>query len=178
MMLGVRTRGEALMWTDAALWAFWLTSSWLGRSREQDARLVASADAGADLTMTGDDYYRALERYDNSDLYNEDVRRDARERYPDDPDGQRSYYEANRYSGEAAWDWSSDSVRIHRYWETRKAGRNATLTAGFALGAILLNRLASVVDCAFIIRGPGPGQSRLELTPVPQRTALELRYRF
>ncbi|MBM3315917.1 hypothetical protein FJY71_08820, partial [candidate division WOR-3 bacterium] len=100
LLLGTRVRGEVMLWTDAALWSLWGGSTWLGASRERDARLVASAKAGADLGQTDRRYYRALERYDNSDEYNEDVRREARARYPDDPDAQRRYYEANSYSGE------------------------------------------------------------------------------
>lgn len=176
MLLGARARGEALMWTDAALWVVWLGSNWLSGSRDRDARLVASALAGADLSVTDPDYYKALERYDNSDLYNEDVRRLARERYPDDPDAQRRFFEANRYSGSAEWDWVSDSVRVYRYWETRKSARAASVTAGFTLGALLLNRLASIVDCSFF--AADHGARRVGFRLAPERGAVEFCLRF
>jgi len=178
MMLGSRNRGEALLWLDGAIWAVWAGFSWYGSSKSQDARLLASGQAGADIDITDPDYYRALELYDNADEYNEDVRRQARDRYADDPEAQRRYYEENGYFGGSGWDWSSDSARFD-YWRTRKAARSAGLKAGFAVGALVLNRLASVVDCAFFAEaGTGSTRSRVSAGASADRLGLEVRYRF
>jgi hypothetical protein len=174
-VLGAKKRGEGLMWLDASLWAFWTGFSWFGSSREHDARLFAAAEAGADLSQKASKYYKALERYDNSDLYNEDVRKDARDLFPDDPDRQHEYYESQGYFGAAAWNWSSDSSRIN-YWRTRKSGRSAALTAQFLAGALLLNRLASVVDCAFFA-GRRAAQ-RVEVKPADEAPGIRVCYRF
>lgn len=176
MMLGSRNRGEAILWLDGAAWAFWAFSSWYGSSREQDARLFAVREAGADGSIDDSKYYRALEQYDNAAEYNEDVRREARDRFPDDPESQRHYYDSLCYSGDAAWDWSSDSARFD-FWETRKSARSAALRAGFAAGALILNRLVSVIDCAFLCR-PGNRQARLEIGPGERMASVEVRYRF
>lgn len=176
MMLGTRNRGEALLWVDSAIWTTWAGFSWLGRAREQDARLSAARESGADISIADPGYYKALERYDNVDEYNEDIRRQARDRYPDDPEAQHDYYEENGYFGEMGWDWSSDSARFD-YWRTRKAARAATLKAGFAVGALVLNRLVSVVDCAFFARAPSEW-SRIEFGTGSRFASLELRYRF
>ncbi|MEO0082167.1 MAG: hypothetical protein ABIL25_07740 [candidate division WOR-3 bacterium] len=176
LMLGARNRGEAMLWVDGAGWLAWAGFSWYGSSREQDARLVAAREAGADITLRESRYYTALERYDNADEYNEDVRREARSRFPDDPVAQHEYYEENGYFGEKAWDWSSDSARYY-FWRTRRSARAAAQRAGFTAAGLLLNRLASVLDCAFFLRSP-QGQSRLEIGPGEDVASLELRYRF
>ena len=176
MILGSAKRGEGLLWLDGALWAFWTGFTWYSSAREHDARLFAGNEAGADLGVKEPRYFKALERYDNSDQYNEGVRADARDMYPDDPQRQHDYYLSQRYSGAQAWDWSSDSAR-YDYWETRKAGRTAALRAQFAAGALLLNRLASVVDCAFFA-GRGRATSRVEFRPGEFEPGIKVCYRF
>jgi len=176
MMLGSVKRGEALLWLDGTLWALWSGFSWYSSAREHDARLFAGREAGADLTARETRYYRALEKYDNSDQYNEGVRADARDLYPDDPERQHLYYESQRYSGSKAWNWSSDSARF-RYWGTRRSGRDAALNAQFAVGALLLNRLASLVDCAFFAGRDGSAR-RVEFRPVDAEAGIKVCYRI
>jgi hypothetical protein len=176
MMLGSAKRGEALLWLDGALWTLWSGFSWYSTAREHDARLFAGREAGADLTVRESHYYRALEQYDNADQYNEGVRADARDVYPDDPEGQHAYYESHGYFGAKAWNWSSDSAR-YRYWGTRRSGRDAALNAQFAVGALVLNRLASLVDCAFFA-GRGGSTQRVEFRPGDAEPGIKVCYRF
>lgn len=176
LLMGTRRRGEALLWLDGSLWVLWTGFSSYGRAREQDSRLHAARDAGADLTIRTPGYYKALERYDNAGLYNEDVRREARDLYPNDPAAQHRYYESHGYFGSSAWDWSSDSARYH-YWRTRKSGRTALLRAQFATGALVLNRLASVVDCAFFCQEPGR-VPRVEFQPGDVEPGIKVCFRF
>jgi hypothetical protein len=176
MLLGSAKRGEAVMWLDGAVWALWAGFTWYSGAREHGAMLCALREAGASSTVTDAAYLRALERYDNADEYNEDVRRDARSYYPDDPEAQHAYYEANGYFGTAAWNWSSDSSRLG-FWELRRAARSAALRAQFAAGALVLNRLASVVDCAFFCREPGV-ERRVEFRTSDDGAGIELCYHF
>ena len=176
MMLGNSKRGEGLLWLDGGLWALWTGFSWYSSAREHDAHLFAGREAGADLTQKEARYYKALERYDNADQYNEGVRADARDMFPDDPVRQHEYYQSHGYFGAQAWNWSSDSARFD-YWETRKSGRTAALRAQFAAGALLLNRLASVVDCAFFA-GRGRSLSRVEFRPADGEPGIKVCYRF
>jgi hypothetical protein len=176
MMLGSAKRGEALLWLDGTLWALWSGFSWYSSAREHDARIFAGREAGADLTAKETRYYRALEQYDNADQYNEGVRSDARDIYPDDPQKQQAYYESQHYSGSKAWNWSSDSAR-YRYWGTRRSGRDAALNAQFAVGALVLNRLASLVDCAFFAGRDG-SKPRVEFRPGDVEPGMKVCYRF
>ena len=176
MILGSAKRGEALLWLDGALWALWSGFSWYSSATEHDARLFAGHEAGADLGVSESRYFKALERYDNADEYNEDVRADARYAHPDDPQLQHDYYQSHKYDGPQAWDWSSDSAR-YSYWSKRKSGRTAALRAQFAVGALLLNRLASVVDCAFFA-GRGGSATRVEFRPDECEAGIKVCYRF
>ncbi len=176
MLLGSTGRGEALLWLDGAIWALWSGFSWSSSAHEHDARIFAGREAGADLTVKEPRYYRALEQYDNADEYNENVRSDARDYYPDDPERQHAYYESEGYFGAQSWNWSSDSARF-RYWGTRRAGRDAALNARFAVGALLLNRLVSFVDCAFFAGREGPA-GRVEFRPGDNAPGLKVCYRF
>ena len=176
MMLGSAKRGEALLWLDGALWALWSGFSWYGSAREHDARLFAGAEAGADLTVRESRYFKALEGYDNADQYNEDVRADARDIFPDDPQRQHDYYLSQGYFGSEAWNWSSDSARFD-YWRTRKSGRTAALNAQFVVGALLLNRLASFVDCAFFA-GRDRLPQRVEFRPGDAEPGIKVCYRI
>jgi len=176
MMLGSAKRGEALLWLDGTLWALWSGFSWYGSARERDARLFAGREAGADLTVRKLSYYRALERYDNADEYNEEVRSDARDIFPDDPERQHAYYLNEGYFGSEAWNWSSDSARV-RYWGTRRAGRDAALNAQFAVGALVLNRLVSFIDCAFFAGREGTA-GRVEFRPGDAEPGIKVCYRF
>jgi hypothetical protein len=176
MLLGSARRGEALLWLDGAIWALWSGFSWSSSAHEHEARIAAGREAGADLTVKESRYYRALERYDNSDEYNADVRSDARDLYPNDPERQHAYYESEGYFGAQAWNWSSDSAR-YRYWGTRRAGRDAALNAQFAVGALLLNRLVSLVDCAFFAGRQG-SVNRVEFRPGESAPGIKVCYRF
>ncbi|MFO7638905.1 MAG: hypothetical protein R6X14_06360, partial [bacterium] len=124
-------------------------------------------------------YYQAMERYDNVEQQEEDLRREARSRFPGDPAAQQEYFEERRFPAAAGWDWSSDSARFD-YWRVRRSARAATLNAGFAAGGLLLGRLVSVLDCAFFAgdRGGGRESGRLEAGPGERLTSIELRYRF
>lgn len=170
LLLGARGRGEAQVWIEAGIWAFFGGSKYAQGLRENDARLIAGREAGALRLADEPAYFRALERFDNSDQYNENVRSDARARYPDDPVAQMEYYLANGYFGDEAWNWSSDSARL-RYYGIRKSARTAALQAQFATGALVLNRLVSVVDCAFFARSPAETR-RVHLRSPSDRLAL------
>lgn len=171
IILGARGRGEAMLWVDAGMLAFYGGSVWARTERERDAVLMAHRDAGVRTSASNQAYWRALERYDNSDQYNEDVRREARSRYPDDPQRQHDYFLANGVFGDRVWDWSSDSARVN-YYQLRKQARRAGLQAQFATGGLLLNRVVSVIDCALL--ASRNRQSRLRIHTPDDRLGLGL----
>jgi hypothetical protein len=180
---GHRTKGEIFLWTDAAIWLTYGGLSIVGNSRLQDSRLFAHRYADASPAVRSDDYYVAVERYWNSDLYNEDVRRDARELYPDDPERQRQYAEQRSYTGDMAWSWGSDSLQWV-YRDDRRNARTMLQAAGFVLGGALLNRLVSAIDVAFFTPTRASPTSRwrpaqhIAVEPRLDQPGLAVRYRF
>lgn len=177
LISGVRTRGEAMLWADGVMWLGWAGFSWYKTSKEADARLIARRFAGADISIKDPNYYRALERYKSSIEYNEDIRRVARELYPDDPDAQRRYYESRGYFGNQAWNWSSDSIRIYSYWQTRRAARDAGMTVSFLAAGLVLNRLVSAFDCLFFLPEQ-PLSKRVEIKPAAGQLGIAVGWRF
>lgn len=177
LLYGARNRGEVMLWADGVMWLSWAGFSWYKTSKEQDARLIAKRFADADISIKDLGYYRALERYNNSEEHNEDVRRMARELYSDDPDAQRRYYEAHGYFGNMGWSWDSDSIRIYSYYQTMKAARAAGMTASFFAAGLVLNRLISIFDCLFFLPEKGLAE-RVEVKPAPNHFGISLNWRF
>jgi hypothetical protein len=185
MWMNSRLKGEIFLWTDAAVWLTWGTMMTIGNSSDHSARLFAGQYSGSSTTQRADDYYVALERYPTSDMHNEDIRREAREMYPDNPERQRTYAESRSYTGNLAWNWGSDSLRFN-YWRQRKSARSVLHAAGFVLGAALVDRLVSAIDVAFFTPTPDhqsltPGASplsRFAAAPALDRPGLAVYYRF
>lgn len=177
MLSNARNRGEVMIWLDALLWIGWTGFSWYRTNREQDARIIAHQYAGADISIRDNKYYQALERYNNSETYNEDIRREARELYPDDPDAQRRYFESHGYFDKAQWQWKSDSIRIFSYWQTRRSARNAGMAVSFFSAALVLNRIVSFIDCIFFLPERRIGD-KLEVIPIMNEPGIQLRYRI
>jgi len=175
VLSNVQKRGEVMLWCDGVFWVGWIGFSWYRDNREQDARLIASQYADADVTIRDPKYYRALEKYNNTLEYNEDVRREARELYPNDPDAQRRYFESHGYFGSAQWHWQSDSIRIFSYWQTRKSARNAGMAVSFLSAALVLNRIISLIDCIFFLPEKRIG-NKVEFVPNMDKPGIQFRY--
>jgi hypothetical protein len=171
-MLGYRGKAYFFWGVDALGWLSYAGFRWFGSSRAEDASGFASLYAGANPKNRSEDYLRALERYDDSDAYNEDVLRQARQRYPNSPDSQRIYLESHGYFGDDGWEWGSDSLR-YEYWGLRSSSRTAYQRASFIFGGLLVNRLVSAVDCAIF---SGKGRLGFELQIEPPGAALVYRY--
>ncbi|MBS4015986.1 MAG: hypothetical protein KGZ86_06095 [Candidatus Latescibacteria bacterium] len=167
-------KAEIMIAADGVLWLLYGGFQWYGSSRLKDAKLYASRHADANINIANEKYYRALERYRNSEDYNEDIRREARERFPDNPLLQHNYFLENGYFGDSAWLWQSDSMRFS-YWEQRKVARTALTRAGFCLGAVILNRVVSSIDAAFFTEDL---RDKVGFAPNQAQNGIGLIYRF
>lgn len=170
-LLGYPLKARVFWGADGMGWLLYFGFRWFGSSRADDARGFAGLYAGANPELRHERYLRALEVYDNSELYNEEVLREARQRYPNSPDSQQAYLKEHGYFGEDGWDWRSDSLR-YEYWRLRSSSRAALKRASFVIGGLLLLRLMSAVDC--LIFSP----TRLGFEPRLDPPGLGLSYRF
>lgn len=167
-------KGEIMLWVDGAIWLAYGGYTWYGNSRNRDAKIFARNNAQANLGIKSDKYFRELERYNNSSIYNDDIRREARERFPDDPEAQNNYIMQNGYFNDSTWNWNADSLRFV-YWEKRKSARSAFTKAGFVLGGALLNRVVSMIDCAFFTPDK---RNKIGIVPNLEQPGIGLIYRF
>ncbi len=150
LLLQERVRGELFLLADGLFWLSFFTAKNLGNFLNRDAILFAVGHASANGNKKGDEYYKSLEEYNSSFEFNEICRREARSRYPNDPEKQKEYLETHGYFGEDSWQWESDSARIS-YWRMRRQARSYHLRAKFFLAGNLLLRALSVFDCSYLL---------------------------
>ncbi len=96
-----------------------------------------------------DEYFSHLSRYNSSGFeaggYNSIILEQAMAIYPDRPDMQQQYLNANIYTDEMAWNWDSDSKR-RDYGNIRGDMNSYKDYARIMSGVLILNHLISVVD--------------------------------
>jgi len=107
--LGHRSRAYLFFGVEAATWITYATFHVQGADAKQSykewARLLAGVSERND-----DNFYRTVGNYISSDgpfSANEQVRREARSRYPNDREAQEQYVQENGYFGSDAWTWES-----------------------------------------------------------------------
>ncbi len=144
--LGLKTRAYGFLTTEVSLWLTYAGFSYHARRLDEDWRTFAYTHCGADPTREDEDYWKALEMNMSREDYLEDLWREARQYYPDNPDSQAIYVQKNAISGD--WCWPSRKVWF-RFQDIRKAARKAYIRAEIVLGCILANHIASAID-AFI----------------------------
>jgi hypothetical protein len=136
---------EAVIWTAFAYYR-------IEGNLRQDRAIEFARTHGQASTQGDADYYEHIGQWLSLDEWHEIVRRDARLRFPDDPDAQASFFEENKkYDESRFWEWADDEVRTdYRVLRSRfeKSYRNSRLVAG----AALVNRLVSVVHVMTLTR--------------------------
>ena len=86
------------------------------------------------------------------DSYEDALRRDARNEFPDDPAAQDAYVAQRLPTGSRAWSWTSASGQ-ESYRVTRQNATRAFNRAKFSFALAILNRLASAIDTQMLHRG-------------------------
>ena len=114
-------------------------------------KIYAYSNAGL-RRGASDDIYRLAQRFMTSDEYNKSVERYARnfllanritqEEYDE-------YVERFRIRPEDSWDWQNEHY-FREYRAIRQDRQTFEIYENFALGALLINRIISVIDAAFL----------------------------
>ncbi|MDI6808350.1 MAG: hypothetical protein QME66_05140 [Candidatus Eisenbacteria bacterium] len=170
-ILGEKDRAFVFLAAEGAVWLSYVVYQVQGGMRKDSYTNFASMFAGTNVHGKSDDYYRALGKYYRSDpgpgSYNEDIRRDARFRYPNDREAQEEYLRTNGYFRSDGWEWVSDE-KMAEYSTLRTSSVRAYHNAKLVLGAMVLNRIFSAVDDALILskktRDPGREGPRASVT--------------
>lgn len=141
-------KGEYLIYGDIIFLSFYQTFNFLAKKENEKAKIFACEYAKANFFQT-EKYFNLLEIYSSNEEYNEDVLRDARNLYPDDPEKQKEYLRKRGYFDNDAWHWENDSLRL-TYFRKRKEARNKRLVSSFFLSGSILLRIGSFFNCLFL----------------------------
>lgn len=144
----------------------------LGQSYKEYAHTYADADM-----HQNDQFYLDLQSYTSSEEYNDYYVMIARnyfliEHY--DPIGFNDYVSSHIYGDDLSWEWKTGE-NWKEYKKIRTQYQKARLNKNLALGAMLLNRMISLIDVAFT-RGK-PHNVEIHVSPTGN-TGLMLNYSY
>jgi hypothetical protein len=156
LSLGARGRAAGFFVAEGLIWTHYVWFEVAGHLRRDDYVEQAQLNAGVGVSSADDSYWRLIGLYDRSSgsgpgSYEEVVRRDARDNFPDDPAAQDAYVASHLPSGDKAWSWSSPTLQ-QSYRTTRASSNRAFDRAKYSFAAAILNRLASAVDTQILHR--------------------------
>ena len=144
--LGHMGRAEAMMSAEAGIWIGYGSLRIQGQIRKDSYVEMAQAFAGVPKAGgRSDDYYRLLGDFRDSSQYNDEVRRDARARFPDDLAGRAAYFESHRMPADRVWSWDS-SADWRRYRDKRGDSLRSFKRSQYMIGLAVANRLFAAVD--------------------------------
>ncbi|HET9950247.1 MAG TPA: hypothetical protein VFS09_00485 [Candidatus Eisenbacteria bacterium] len=167
LALGAGGRGAAFLVAEGLIWAHYVYYEVAGGMRRDDYIEQAQLNAGVGVSSADDSYWKLLGQYERSSgpgpgSYEEDLRREARDIYPDDPAAQDAYVVEHLPSGDEAWAWSSPELQ-GTYKDTRASSNHAYDRAKYSFAAAILNRLVSAIDTQILHnRLTKDGQARLD----------------
>jgi len=176
--LDAKREARAFFAVEAVAWSAYLGLNWYGRRVKDDYKVYAVSRAGASPKTHSEEYYYAIEVYRTNDIYNEEVRREARGLYPGDLEAQREYVLEHGYWGEDGWAWGDDRA-WGEYGEMRTSSRDCFHKASYCVGAALLNRMVSAILAAKVTKDrnrelEGGSQFNLQFEPNMEGTGIKV----
>lgn len=169
LYVGSTTKSRIFMAAELGGWASLISFKHLGKWREDDYRLLAAREAGADVEGKDDRFFDVLGFYTSREEYNKvgGAFDPQREYYPDT----EAYF----------WRWSSDAARS-RYRDLKNDSKSFYRNADFALGFLIANHFLSAVDAYWSTtrhnRGIESGFAGIELQPTEDGWLVTLSARF
>jgi hypothetical protein len=166
--LGSNTKAQAFFAAEAVIWGSFGLFELQGNVRKDRYVEIAEIFAGVpDADGRSSEYYRLLGRYRSSEEYDDEIRRDARARFPDDLSARDAYFQRNRIAEDQAWLWESNAD-WDRFQEKRNDSNRSFRRARSMLGIAVANRLLASVDAMRIIhRRHGSANIGFRLAPDP-----------
>lgn len=156
LYLGHRGRATGFFISEGAIWANYITWEVAGHLRRDNYIEQAQLGAGVGVSGGTDAYWRLVGEYQSSSgtgsgAYEEELRREARTQYPNDPAQQDLYVAQHLPTGKQAWMWTSPDLQAE-YLLTRKNANRAFDRAKYSFGFAVLNRLLSALDTQILHR--------------------------
>lgn len=166
LRMGEGRRAAAFLVAEAATWTAWAVFRTQGSLRRDSYIEIAELEAGvAHAGGRDDEYYQLLGNWSSSSAYDQVVRRDARDLYPNDLPSREAYYEANRTPADRAWRWETQA-EWDRYRAKRNDSRQAYRRGRMMLGVAVANRVVAMVDASLLAgRHQRAGGLSLQVAP-------------
>jgi hypothetical protein len=154
--LGARGRATGFFISEGLIWTHYAWFQVAGHLRRNDYIEQAQLNAGVGVGSAADDYWKLVGKYATSsgsgpDAYEEELRREARDQFPNDPAAQDAWVAGQLPTGDRAWSWSSPELQ-QSYRDTRIRSNHAFDRAKYSFAAAILNRIVSVIDTQVIHR--------------------------
>jgi len=152
--LGAKGRATGFFVAEGLIWTHYAWFQVAGSKRRDNYIEQAQAHAGVGVSEASDDYWKTVGQYMTSqgtgpDAYEETLRREARDTYPDDPAAQDAFVAERLPSGDEAWSWSSTDAR-DSYKDTRESSRRAYDKSKYSFAAAIVNRILSAIDTQIV----------------------------
>ena len=150
LSMGEKGRATGFFVAEGLIWSSFIYWTVAGNLRQDDYIEQANLNAGVGVSKESDDYWKLVGQYESSSgtgsgSYEEALRREARDQFPDDPAAQDAFVAEKLPTGDKAWEWTSNSLQ-DQYVSTRASSNHAFNTAQYSFGAAILNRVLSVID--------------------------------
>lgn len=150
LSMGEKGRATGFFVAEGLIWSSFIYWTVAGNLRQDDYVEQANLNAGVGVSKESDDYWKLVGQYESSSgtgsgSYEEALRREARDQYPDDPAAQDAFVAEKLPAGNKAWEWSSATLQ-DQYVSTRESSNHAFNAAQYSFGAAILNRVLSVID--------------------------------
>lgn len=136
---GSIVKSRVFMAAELGGWVSLISFKHLGKWRQDDYRLLAATEAGAQVDGKDDRYFDVVGFYDSREEYN---------KVGGAFDPERPYYPD---TDEYFWNWSSEAAR-KRYRDLKNDSKSYYRNSDFALGFILANHFLSAVDAFWSAR--------------------------
>ena len=169
--LGNRGRASAFFAVEGVIWISYAVFQTQGSQREDEYQELAVRFAGVTQTGHSEDFYATIREYDNSDIYEADIKDDGRFDLGQvlTADQLEQYFIENRVTDYEAWRWQSNDYRL-QYSEVRSSSKTSYRRADYMIAAAAVNRVVSAIVAyasARSMRTDGDVGYRLHLTPAP-----------
>jgi len=143
------TKAAVFFLTDVSIWFS------IGRlNYEEDLAIdkykTYALNVGGVEAVPSNEYYQTIQKYQSSDEYNMNVERYARDLYlimNNDPVGYENYLSANLVPEEYTWNWKN-SKNFKKYQDLRREKQDLEIYSNFAVAAVVINRVISMIDAA------------------------------
>jgi hypothetical protein len=123
-------------------------------------------------------FYKRVQTYFSSEEYNDAVRKYARDVYlifNSDTESYHEFLEDNLLTEEESWHWQTES-NWNKYKTMRREKQDYEIYTNFAVGALILNRVVSVIDAALTTKKLNRIAKQLSIQPDFSKNGFEVSY--